>query len=88
MSGYDGRRRATQTDAQLQGQTPEAGQGNDHSRLPDDMYLTGPPEPGRDTTDEFEITAGQKMLSAMSGSLLTSLIGTPSKALRLERVNN
>jgi solute carrier family 25 protein 39/40 len=32
-----------------------------------------------DTEDiDIDITAGQKMISAMSGSLLTSLLGTPT----------
>jgi hypothetical protein len=32
-------------------------------------------------SDPFEITAGQKMVSAMSGSLLTSLLGMPLQCM-------
>jgi hypothetical protein len=49
-----------------------------HDRFVDDIALLGPPiepESGRDHNGDIDITAGQKMLSAMSGSLLTSLIG-------------
>jgi hypothetical protein len=52
--------------------------GQWHDRL-DSMPLSAmpiSPLPGRDGNGDTEITAGQKMLSAMSGSLLTSLIGT------------
>jgi len=54
-------------------------QGQRHDRFADDISLYGPPTeslPGRDHNGDIEISAGQKMLSAMSGSLLTSLIGT------------
>jgi hypothetical protein len=53
-------------------------EGQWHDRL-DDMPLSAipiSPLPGRDGNGDIEITPGQKMLSAMSGSLLTSLIGT------------
>ncbi len=40
----------------------------------------GPPVLARDDNGEVDITTGQKMLSAVSGSLFTSLIGTsPSR---------
>ena len=53
-----------------------------HDRLPAiigssgaaDLPMTGTPD---DDMVEVEITAAQKMLSAMSGSLLTSLLGMP-----------
>ena len=50
--------------------------GQDHDRI-DGMGSTGitPPPPGRDAIEVLEITAGQKMMSAMTGSLLTSLLG-------------
>lgn len=34
---------------------------------------------GAGSSDIVDITAGQKMVSAMSGSLLTSLLGTPPR---------
>jgi hypothetical protein len=55
-----------------------APEGQRHDRFSDDTSLYGPPTdsvPGRDHNGDIEISAGQKMLSAMSGSLLTSLIG-------------
>lgn len=59
--------------------TPAASEGQRHDRFADDVPLYGPPTDsvsGRDHNGDIEISAGQKMLSAMSGSLLTSLIGT------------
>jgi hypothetical protein len=53
-------------------------EGQRHNRISDDIALSGPPTtyvPERDQNGDIEITAGQKMLAAMSGSLLTSLIG-------------
>ena len=53
-------------------------EGQRHDRFADDLALYGPPTdplPGRDHNGDIDISAGQKMLSAMSGSLLTSLIG-------------
>ena len=53
-----------------------ASEGQRHDRFADDIPLYGPPTdsvPGRDHNGDIEISAGQKMLSAMSGSLLTSL---------------
>jgi solute carrier family 25, member 39/40 len=55
-----------------------ASEGQRHDRFADDLALYGPPTdsvPGRDHNGDIDISAGQKMLSAMSGSLLTSLIG-------------
>jgi hypothetical protein len=55
-----------------------APEGQRHDRFADDISLYGPPTdslPGRDHNGDIEISASQKMLSAMSGSLLTSLIG-------------
>jgi hypothetical protein len=54
-------------------------EGQRHYRISDEVPLSATPIgplPGRDDNGEIGITAGQKMLSAMSGSLLTSLIGT------------
>lgn len=42
----------------------------------EEAYL-GPPTLQMDDNGEVDITTGQKMLSAVSGSLFTSLIGTP-----------
>jgi len=55
-----------------------ASKGQRHDRFADDLALYGPPTDsvsGRDRNGDIDISAGQKMLSAMSGSLLTSLIG-------------
>ena len=57
------------------------GQEEKHYICRDEEPYLGPPVvpiPGIDENGEFEITTGQKMLSAVSGSLLTSLIGTSS----------
>ena len=43
--------------------------------IDEEPYL-GPPELQMDDNGEVDITTGQKMLSAVSGSLFTSLIGT------------
>lgn len=43
----------------------------------EESYL-GPPALQTDGNGEVDITTGQKMLSAVSGSLFTSLIGTSS----------
>lgn len=50
--------------------------GQRHGRIHEvnGSATTGPLPPDGDDMD-VEITAGQKMLSAMSGSLLTSLLG-------------
>jgi hypothetical protein len=52
-------------------------EGQRHDRISDDGPTVRPDRfaPGRDHNGDIDITAGQKMLSAMSGSLLTSLIG-------------
>lgn len=53
--------------------------GQRHDRILDEIAPSGLPVSyisKRDDNGDIEITAGQKMLSAMSGSLLTSLIGT------------
>lgn len=59
---------------------PAAAPGQRHDRIHEinGSATTGPlPLGGPDGDDiDVEITAGQKMLSAMSGSLLTSLLGT------------
>jgi hypothetical protein len=84
MSGYDAKRRSAQATAPLQSGDDRAILGQSHDRIPDDVYLNGPPEPampGRDHNGDIEISAGQKMLSAMSGSLLTSLIGMQTATL-------
>jgi solute carrier family 25 protein 39/40 len=57
-------------------------EGHDYERISENLdgQLSAMPSssfPGKDDV-EIEITAGQKMLSAMSGSLLTSLIGISS----------
>lgn len=55
-----------------------AAEGQRHDRYTDEISLYVPPRdqvPGRDRNGDVDISAGQKMLSAMSGSLLTSLIG-------------
>jgi solute carrier family 25 protein 39/40 len=56
--------------------TSQRGQG--HDRIRDDVPVPGI-SPAMAVTGgdgvEFDITAGQKMVSAMSGSLLTSLLG-------------
>lgn len=53
-------------------------EGQPHDRIEASDVLSAMPTgplPGRDHNGDIEITAPQKMLSAMSGSLLTSLIG-------------
>lgn len=75
MSGYDAKRRAAGASTLSEGGEQVASRGQSHDRIPDDVYLSGPPEPALDHNGDIEITASQKMLSAMSGSLLTSLIG-------------
>lgn len=70
MSGHDGRRRNEEF----------ATRAHDHrhgARVDEEPYLGPPvgPAPGRDQNGNIEITTGQKMLSAVSGSLFTSLIG-------------
>ncbi len=61
-------------------------EGQRHDRYSDDVPLSEPPtehSSGRDHNGDIDITASQKILSAMSGSLLTSLIGTLHKSLLL-----
>lgn len=58
--------------------------GQPHDRIRDNDPLSGIPTsplPDRDEVPDVEISAGQKMLSAMSGSLLTSLIGKYSSVV-------
>lgn len=65
---------------------PTDGQRHDRLHEINGSAITGPlplGEPDRDDLD-IEITAGQKMLSAMSGSLLTSLLST----LTIPRTND
>lgn len=54
--------------------------GNGHDRIHGDNPIPGVSSTiammGDNDEIEADITAGQKMLSAMSGSLLTSLLGT------------
>lgn len=54
--------------------------GKDHDRIHGDNPIPGVSSTiammGDNDEIEVDITAGQKMLSAMSGSLLTSLLGT------------
>jgi hypothetical protein len=55
------------------------GEEEKHTIFHDEEPYLGPPVvplPGLDENGEVEITTGQKMLSAVSGSLFTSLIGT------------
>lgn len=73
MSGYDGSRR--NDDARFATRAHDDRQG---MRVVDEEPYAGPPvmpAPGRDQNGNIEITTGQKMLSAVSGSLFTSLIG-------------
>jgi solute carrier family 25 protein 39/40 len=60
--------------------------GNGHDRIHGDNPIPGVSSTIAMTGDnddiEVDITAGQKMLSAMSGSLLTSLLGMWSDALK------
>jgi solute carrier family 25 protein 39/40 len=55
--------------------------GQGHDRIHGDNLIPGVSSTIAMTGDnddvEIDITAGQKMLSAMSGSLLTSLLGEP-----------
>lgn len=52
-------------------------QGQSKTRSPDSVGSSSTITMGdiEDTTPDIEISAGQKMLSAVSGSLLTSLLG-------------
>jgi solute carrier family 25 protein 39/40 len=56
--------------------------GQGHDRIHGDDPIPGIPPamatPGVDVVEQ-DITAGQKMISAMSGSLLTSLLGMSSR---------
>jgi hypothetical protein len=55
-----------------------AAAGQNHDRLGNDgmaMETMMDTEPGIGSAASVEITMGQKMLSAMSGSLVTSLLG-------------
>lgn len=80
MSGFwdrsESNSQAATTTFESESTTSQRGQGHDRIRADDpvpgilpSMAVTG----GDDV--EFDITAGQKMVSAMSGSLLTSLLG-------------
>ncbi|KFY19081.1 hypothetical protein V493_08155 [Pseudogymnoascus sp. VKM F-4281 (FW-2241)] len=78
MSGHDGRRR-DEHDA-------TRAHGDRHAlRIDEEPYLGPPVTPalGRDQNGNVEITTGQKMLSAVSGSLFTSLIVTPLDVVRV-----
>ncbi len=71
--------RGTAQHARPQDGVATSAEGHRHDRIVDELPFIGiPSEPDHfpEEPDEIEITAGQKMLSAMSGSLLTSLIGT------------
>jgi solute carrier family 25 protein 39/40 len=65
--------------ATFAGERSHRGQG--HDRIHGDNPIPGVSSTIAMTGDnddiEVDITAGQKMLSAMSGSLLTSLLGEP-----------
>ena len=52
-------------------------QGQEHDRIPGGTGQEQSPvgKHGGDRDEDIEITASQKMLSAVSGSLLTSLLG-------------
>ena len=54
-------------------------QGQRHDRIPGGIIGANiiTPDDGEDLGVESDISAGQKMLSAVSGSLLTSLLGRP-----------
>lgn len=60
-------------------ETPTNVRGQGHDRIHGDNPIPGFPTPvAMDSNSgdiEVDITAGQKMVSAMSGSLLTSLLG-------------
>ncbi|KAG7044642.1 hypothetical protein JMJ77_0004104 [Colletotrichum scovillei] len=65
----------------------QATRGQDHDRFdPDDSFpmarIAQPPTNGNGGSDD-DITAPQKMISAMSGSLLTSLLVTPLDVVRI-----
>lgn len=55
---------------------PEDAKGKLGRTHVDDEPFLGPPGLQMDDNGEVDITTGQKMLSAVSGSLFTSLIGT------------
>lgn len=69
MSGRNGSR--NEDDATL------GHDGRHIARMDEEPYIGPPVEPllARDQNGNVEITTGQKMLSAVSGSLFTSLIG-------------
>ena len=60
----------------------DIGESQGNERLSDNELISGLASPVamalNDDYVEMDITAGQKMLSAMSGSLLTSLLGKSS----------
>jgi solute carrier family 25 protein 39/40 len=67
---------ATTFETELQRNTASPGQGHDRIHSDDPIPGIPPSMPvSGDDAVEVDITAGQKMLSAMSGSLLTSLLG-------------
>ncbi|WYZ44310.1 hypothetical protein EsH8_VII_000746 [Colletotrichum jinshuiense] len=65
----------------------QAAGGQDHDRFdPDDSFAMARTIPGKDNHgggNDDGITAPQKMMSAMSGSLLTSLLVTPLDVVRV-----
>ena len=72
------RRREGEIATTFESSASNAAGGQRHDRILDEIAQSGPPVSyvaSRDDNGDIEITAGQKMLSAMSGSLLTSLIG-------------
>lgn len=56
---------------------PSSGQRHDRTGGNDDNSpnMAAPTHPGAVNSDSLEITTGQRMVSAMAGSLLTSLLG-------------
>lgn len=79
-SNWDYRSQAAQNLATSRRDQFQRSQG-DEPFLDDDLIPNLKPTiamSGNHEDVEVEITAGQKMLSAMSGSLLTSLLGTSS----------
>lgn len=64
-------------------------QGQGHDRILEDTIQEQHPTSrhGSNRDEEIDITASQKMLSAVSGSLFTSLLGMSSISFRTHVVN-
>ena len=81
MSGHLTRRARSDDELATTFEHSRGAGGQGHDRIHGDTLVPGVSSPiamAGDSDDvDIDITAGQKMISAMSGSLLTSLLGMP-----------